>query len=343
MQITPNPNQFSWDNFTQKHPGGSFLESWGWGDFQTNLGNKIWRFQVQENDQILGQGLIIKLALGFGKHILYSPHPLFINKRLTASQQEEALKLSLEKLKKLKNEGILIRFDPAEQSDDKIAASLYRSLGFKKSSKHLQPRYNNVLSLATSDGKGSIISKKPSALLYHMKPKTRYNIQLAQKRGVMVRESHSTEDLKIFLKLLKTTSRRGKFRTHSANYFEKQFKILTQQNIQTLFLAEYQGKPLAGALVNIFAGKAYYAHGASSDDLRNLMATYLLHWRIITSAIEKHCTSYNLGGVHPSPNHPWAGITRFKEGFGGNTIALLPALELPLQNLWFRLYRALKP
>lgn len=333
MKLTLSPDKLSWDRFAKKHPLGSFLVSWAWGDFQMNLGNKVWRLQIKEEDEVLSQGLIIKLGLGFGKYLLYSPHPLFINKELTASQQEKLLTLVLKELKELKKEAILVRFDPAETANDKLVASLYRSLGFKKSSKYLQPRYINVL---------PIDNKKKFALLHRMKPKTRYNLQLAERKGVTVRESHSPKDLETFLKLLKATSRRGKFKPHQKSYFRKQFEILSRQNMQSLFLAEYQNKILAAALVNFFGEKAYYTHGASADDLRNLMASYLLHWQIILSAQEKGCTVYELGGVNPNPNHPWAGITRFKEGFGGETRALLPTMELPLQNLWYRLYHTLR-
>jgi lipid II:glycine glycyltransferase (peptidoglycan interpeptide bridge formation enzyme) len=167
-------------------------------------------------------------------------------------------------------------------------------------------------------------------ILKNMKTKWRYNIQLAHKRGVLVRQT-GEEELNRFYELLKETGKRDRIAIHSSEYYTSLFThyreyIKEGQNQEAmdlrLYLAEHEGEVIA-ALVALFRGNTgVYLYGASSDHKRNLMAPYALQWKAMRDARAQGCTVYDLFGIPPreDPDHPMAGLYRFKTGFGGRII-----------------------
>ncbi|MFA5967338.1 MAG: peptidoglycan bridge formation glycyltransferase FemA/FemB family protein [Patescibacteria group bacterium] len=323
----------SWDYFVLQHPEANLLQSWQWGEFQKSLGNKIWRLGVADQGQTIAQLLIIKLPLRFGRHIFYSPRALLLNKTLPAHQQHQAMKLIIEKIHSLaaSEKILLFRTDPPLPPDDTTSLSIYKSLGFVLSPKSTQPKTSLWLD----------ISSRSINLLMQMKPKTRYNIRLAEKKEITVRETTQPKDIAIFNQLMHETALRDRFTPHPDNYYHQQLAILGAQNALSLFIAYDQEIPLAAALVSWFGPVASYLHGASSNQTREKQAPYLLHWEIIKAAKKRDCTVYDLGGINLAHNSAWAGITRFKLGFGGNPTTYLGNLELPLNKPWFKLYQLL--
>lgn len=322
----------SWDYFTLQHPEANVLQSWAWGEFQQSLGNKIWRFRVTDNRQIVAQLLAIKLSLGLGKNLIYAPRDLLINKSASAHGQHLAMTMIIDKIRAMapQEKAILLRLDPPITHKDSTAISIYRSLGFMPSKKSIQPPENLIVD----------ISPKEANILARMKPKTRYNIRLAHKKNVQVVISHNPDDIRIFNTLNQETAARNRFRPHSDTYYKKQFKTLGQADLMNLFIAYLDKTPLAAILVAFFGQRATYFHGASSQQHRDVMASYAPHWAAIHTAKEKNCSVYDLGGINDSGNSPaWSGITRFKEGFGGQVVRFVGTLELPLNHTWFRLYK----
>jgi lipid II:glycine glycyltransferase (peptidoglycan interpeptide bridge formation enzyme) len=172
-----------------------------------------------------------------------------------------------------------------------------------------------------------------------MKQKTRYNIRLSQKKGIKIKLATELEDIKHFISLTHQTASRDGFKAHSPKYYANQFKTLAPLGIQDLFLAYKDKTPIAGILVNKFGTSATYVHGASSNEDRNLMATFLIQFVAINKYHENGYKEYDFWGTNPNPNHPWAGITRFKEGFGGQTKEYIGTLELSLNTTAHRLYK----
>ena len=333
MKIIPQNSidQKKWDEALLKNEAKHFLQSWAWGEFQTNLGNKVWHLAVENNDQIVNQLQVLKLSLGFGWSILYAPKGNLVNKHLSASDQQASAKILVSEIKKISKgeKVILFRMDPHIPTTDKVSGSIYRSLKFKPSTKNIQPKHSLVLS----------INHSPQTLLEHMKQKTRYNIRLAEKKGVQVKLATELDDIKHFITLTHQTAERDGFKAHSSRYYTNQFKTLAPKGLQDLFLA-FRGKtPIAGILVNKFGASATYVHGASSNEYRNLMAPYLIQFAAITKYHEDGYKEYDFWGIHPDPSHPWAGITRFKEGFGGQTVEYIGTLELSLHPVAHRLYK----
>lgn len=320
----------SWDTSLLARPDAHFLQSWAWSEFHEALGHKIWRLAVEDDGEIINQLLVIKMPLPLGQSILYSPRGNLVNKKLSAQKQQQSTKLLIDEIKKIgeQEKSILFRIDPGAFASDSVTASLYRSQSFKRSRKNIQPKYSLILNLSPSE----------ETLLGRMKSKTRYNIRLAAKHGVEIKRADSSDQISIFINFTRETAGRDKFKPHPAKYYKTQFEVLNKASIQELFIAYYQNKPIATILVNTFGNTATYVHGASSNESRNLMAPHLLQFAAILKSKDKGITTYDFWGYHPSPNHPWAGISRFKQGFNPQPVEYIGTLELPLNSLLYKLY-----
>jgi lipid II:glycine glycyltransferase (peptidoglycan interpeptide bridge formation enzyme) len=188
------------------------------------------------------------------------------------------------------------------------------------------------------------LSGDEEALLAGMKPKWRYNARLALKRGVQVRRAGG-EGLEAFYALLKETARRDGIAVHGIEYYRTLFShsrdSLPEADVR-LYLAAHEGDVLAG-IMTLFRGReAVYLYGASSDRKRNLMAPYALQLKAMEDARLAWCAEYDLLGIPPreDPDHPMAGLYRFKTGFGGRIVHRIGSWDLAYRPLAYRLFRA---
>jgi lipid II:glycine glycyltransferase (peptidoglycan interpeptide bridge formation enzyme) len=184
-----------------------------------------------------------------------------------------------------------------------------------------------------------------------MKSKTRYNIRLAGRKGVAVREG-TAEDLPGFCCLMQITGQRDGFGIHSKSYYETAYQLFVPQGLAKLFLATYEDRVLAGIMAFAFGQRAWYMYGASSDEHRDLMPNYLLQWEAIQWAKERGCLTYDLWGVPDEEEEVlekeflersdglW-GVYRFKRGFGGQVVHYLGAYDYVYSPLLYRLYSRL--
>jgi lipid II:glycine glycyltransferase (peptidoglycan interpeptide bridge formation enzyme) len=193
------------------------------------------------------------------------------------------------------------------------------------------------------------LKKEPEKLLAAMHEKTRYNIRLAEKKGVRVYAASGKEDsFEIFWDLLQETTERDAFRSHDKTYYRTMLETLAgdpaangkTRPVAKLAFAEHDGRVLAANLMIYFGKTVTYLHGASSRVQREVMAPYLLHWQLIREARSWGYDAYDFWGVAPEnePDHPWAGITRFKRGFGGTYVEYPGAFDLPISRFWYTLY-----
>ncbi|MDP4001013.1 MAG: peptidoglycan bridge formation glycyltransferase FemA/FemB family protein [bacterium] len=301
-------SQEQWDNRVVEL-GGSILQSVVWGEFQEALGYKTYRFNDSEFIS-----LVVEVPLAMGKKYLYSPRgPL---------GDPEAALVDIKKLAAENRDILFVRLEPGKVMDLPQAA------------KETQPSKNWMLGL----------DKMEEELLISMKPKHRYNINLAQRRGVNVREGNK-EDLLIFWKLLLETAGRNKFSLHPQNYYWQLWETLFPKHLK-LFISEYlpagkagQGKPLGAILVTMFEDTATFMHGGSSSANKDVMAPYLLHWKAIKQAKSLGLKNYDFGGISSDPNHSWSGITRFKKGFGGFEVDYPGTFDLVFSPFWYQAYK----
>lgn len=180
------------------------------------------------------------------------------------------------------------------------------------------------------------ISKNDDDILAAMKPKTRYNARLAERKGVTVLP---IDDEDILFDLLSETAKRQKgYNTHPKQYYTKLIKDLAKNDVAKIFVAyDKDLNPISAILVSFFGEVATYLHGGFSDKHRNLMAPFLCHLTAISYAKKRGCKYYDMWGVAETddPNDPWAGITRFKQGFGGEKIIFPGSFDYINSKFWY--------
>ncbi len=298
---------------------GGFLQSWEWGEFQASLGRDVRRVAIEKGGkQLVAQA--VQLPLPFGWSYWFLPKgPLGSMPMQTAARE---LTLSIPG-------GAFFRTEPAEPCRGWQA-------------KDMNPSTSSILDLTTG---WEVIEAG-------MKAKTRYNIRLAEKKGVTI-EISGLEAYDDFTRLLEQTATRDGFSLHPLEYYEAMLRTLgpstgsgSSSEVRAfLAIARFDGRPIAANLMIDFNGQRTYLHGASSNLHRNVMAPYLLHKYLIVDAIEKGMTSYDFWGVAPvgsSASHPWAGVTRFKLGFGGEIVSTPGTIDVPTNIFIYSLYRAAK-
>jgi lipid II:glycine glycyltransferase (peptidoglycan interpeptide bridge formation enzyme) len=195
------------------------------------------------------------------------------------------------------------------------------------------------------------VDLKPSeeAILAAMKAKWRYNVRLAEKKAVVVEEA-GIEAVREFYDLYRATSRRDNIALHPESYYARLFSLAAERRAAgipgtpdiRLMIARHEGQALA-AIVTLFRGEsAVYLYGASSDEKRNLMPAYALQWAAMRAAKAAGCSRYDLFGIPPTddPEHPMAGLYRFKTGFGGEIAHRAGSWDYPLLKLGYALFRA---
>lgn len=260
-----------------------------------------------------------------GLHYLYAPEAeprgqgdAFLREATAIAREQKSIFLKVEPLAR-------------------FSVSGYRA----RESRWLQPRKTFIIDL----------TKTGEELMRAMQEKTRYNVRLAQRRGVLVRGAGAdpptdsigggTGEFQKFWDLLEETAQRDRFHLHDKSHYEKLLEIRSPHFSNELFFAEYQGRVVASAMVNFYVPDrtATYLHGASSGAHRDVMAPYLLHWRIIEEAKRRGLERYNFGGADPEK---WPGPTRFKKGFGGTFAEYPRAVDIVYRPMWYWTYELVR-
>src|SRR3989344_7915081 len=294
-----------------------FLQSKEWAEFQRSLGREVLEY---EKEGISAK--IIRHDLPFKKNYLYIPHgPVMdFNQMIGGLKNPVANFVRGLREEGKKHKSIFVKVEPLT---DNVAQAL-AEVKFRKSKKEIQPSKTVIIDLEQSENE----------LLGRMHHKTRYNIGVADKHGVVVGESNDSE---VFLKLIKKTAKRDRFSPHAGDYYKK---LLSNNGLQTkLYLAKYDNKPIAAAIILIYGDTGYYLHGASDYDHRAIMAPQALHWHIIKQLKAKNLKHYDMWGID---SRKWPGVTRFKLGWGGRTVELPGAFDLPVSRFWYLAYRIVR-
>jgi lipid II:glycine glycyltransferase (peptidoglycan interpeptide bridge formation enzyme) len=293
-------------------------------------------------------GLKQKSALQAGAQILFRNLPAGLG-RLAYVPKGPIVDWSDE----VQAEELMNALDEAARSRDAIALTLepsmrdepahrerLRSFGFHPAPfSAIQPRRSLVVDISADE----------DDILMEMKSKTRYNIRLAGRKGVTVREGNA-DDVSTFTELLEATADRADFGIHPPSYYEGAYELFVPRGWARLVLAEVQGEAVAGLMVFALPPQSWYFYGASSTAHREKMPTYLLQWEAIRWAKSMGCKTYDLWGV-PDEDHGrledeftersdglW-GVYRFKRGFGGELVRTVGTWDRVLAPLRYRLYK----
>ncbi|HLB50941.1 MAG TPA: peptidoglycan bridge formation glycyltransferase FemA/FemB family protein [Patescibacteria group bacterium] len=314
-----------------------FLQSEQWLRFQEAVGRET----VKISDKnFSANGIIHRLPI-VGSY-LYVPRGPLINQQTTDNKEQLTGKMrmvvELAKAKQAK----WIRIEPQTKE---LLEMIKGSVPYKmvKAPHDVQPKEIFVVDILPGEDE----------LLAAMKSKTRYNIRLAQKKGVKVFVTREEKYRQAFLDLMQRTADRKEITPHSRMYYEK-FLTVFPEEMCRLFVAEYEGQVLAANLLIVYGATATYLHGGSGDTHRDAMAPYLLQWEQMRFAKAHGCTHYDFGGVktvnsqqltannkQTEDKDSWSGITRFKTGFSPQTAPIIfpGAYDIILHPLSYALYR----
>ena len=316
---------------------GHLLQSWAWGELKSHFG---W---IPERVQVDGAAVqILFRRLPLGKTIAYIPKgpPVDWN----SAEQCHALFTAIHAAAK-KRRAIFLKVEPdvvcqPDTPQATAAGHILSQCGFTPADT-IQPQNSVVVDIRADD----------DSILAAMKQKTRYNIRLAQRKGVTTRQG-SEADLPVFYDLSSQTAARDGFGIHSEHYYENAYRLFAPHHC-ALLLAEFEGEPLAGLMAFCFGQTAYYFYGASSNTHRNLMATYLIQWAAIQWAKNQGCTTYDLWGIPTADvgtleaefsnrNDGLWRVYRFKRGFGGHVVKSIGAYDYVYHLPLYRLYQLLR-
>ncbi len=314
-----------WGAFVAASPARSFLQTWQWGNVQSRLGVPHWRIVVEDKGKIVATALVLERKLQLGYSWLYIPRGPIFSEALSRTDRDAAWDALEKKLASLAEErgAFFVRIDPALQD--------FSRPHWRKSSREVQPQHTLLLDLAMPE----------EALAKDLRPKTRYNIRLAERKGVGVRFSTDPKDVELFLALCRSVSKRTGFSYHPDTYYRSILEELGPSGMAELAIAEIEGKAAAAHLMIYADGIATYAHGASDHAFRDMMAPALLYWKTILRAKEKGVHLYDFFGVAPEgagDSHSWAGITRMKMGFGGMRAAYCGAYDLVFHEALYAMF-----
>jgi peptidoglycan pentaglycine glycine transferase (the first glycine) len=289
-----------WNKFISTISGAHVMQHGAWGEFKSQFGWSAYRIK---NGDSGAQVLIRDYPFGF--RFAYIPKgPLGGNWNSLIPELHEFCK---------KKQVFVLRIEPnsweaGSKQLIKMPEGFFQSIP-------IQPQRTIVVDLRCSE----------DDMLMRMKQKTRYNIRLAIKKGVSVARS---KDVNKFYELMLKTGERDQFGIHNLSYYQNAYDIFSKYRSCELFLASHEGLPLAGLMVFVHGSRAWYFYGASNNQARDRMPTYLLQWETMCWAKKMGCLEYDLWGV-PDEDEPtlekefanrsdglW-GVYRFKRGFGG--------------------------
>jgi lipid II:glycine glycyltransferase (peptidoglycan interpeptide bridge formation enzyme) len=291
-----------WNQWLKLHPGAHLLQQGEWGALKAEFGWTPVRIAAGESGV---QVLFRELLLGFS--LAYIPKgPVGVDWADLWSEVDAACR---------QRRAVFLKVEPDDWEDQFAAEDALRGLGFKSSIHNLQPPRTAVIDISDSEDE----------ILARMKQKTRYNIRLAGRKEVLVEPS---DDLSAFTALMAVTGERDAFGVHAPEYYRRAYELFHPLGMCELFIASYQGQPLAGIMVFARGERAWYFYGASNNIERNRMPAYLVQWEGIRWAKEKGCKTYDLWGIPDADEETledqftdrsdglW-GVYRFKRGFGG--------------------------
>lgn len=315
----------AWDHFIEDHPETHILQTSAWGKLKSDFG---WTPKYLRKGEVGALVLFRRLPLGFS--VAYIPRgPIGSGKWKEFWSDVDSL---------CRQEGaVFLRVEP--QVWQPVTENFIENQlpGFTQTDQTIQPPRTTLIDLQASE----------DDILMGMKSKTRYNIRLAERKAVVVQHS---ADIETFHRMMLTTGERDDFGIHSLAYYQSAYQHFAPRDACVLLIATYQEQPLAGVMAFAHGETAWYFYGASTNQERNRMPTYLLQWEAILWAKNKGCKVYDLWGVPDQPEDVledsfldrsdglW-GVYRFKRGFGGEIHRTIGAYDRVFRPLVYQLYR----
>lgn len=326
MEIKIIQNKEGWNGWFLSHSNqNNFLQSWDWGDVLIAEGKRVERLAVVEGGQVLAQAQIVYTPIFFGWQYAFCPKGPVVSELGKKNDEAGVYEAIVNYLQK--QNCIFFRIESISLANDLKF--------FIKKSIDINPAATLVLDL----------TKTEDELLANMHSKTRYNIHLSEKKNMVINKD---KNLEVFWELMNKTGSRDKFGLHHKEHYAK----VLQSPIIYQLTAYEKNVSVATAVFSRFGSTFTYLYGASDYEYRNLMAPYLLQWEGVKIGKGFGCKQYDFFGVAPKqsvgdsyeydPKHQYAGVTRFKLGFGGVSQQAPGTFDLVINKNKYRAYNILR-
>jgi lipid II:glycine glycyltransferase (peptidoglycan interpeptide bridge formation enzyme) len=339
-------SQDLWQNALQALPNAHALQSWTWGEFKSRWGWTSYPLllTIPDNREIpQAAALLLKKRfplLPFS--ILYVPRGPALDYN-NASLRRLVL-AELEGIARREN-AIFIKLDPGvvrswglePERPSPIGTKFVQELqqrGWRFSSEQIQ--FRNTVELA--------LQRPEEELLKSMKQKTRYNIRLAARKGIVVRQG-TPLDFQTIAEMYEETATRDGFAIRPSGYYLDIWQAFYDAGMAQPLLAEFEGEPVAAVILVRSGSRVTYMYGASTDRERKRMPNHLLQWEAIRWAREQGCEIYDFWGAPDEfvETDPLWGVWRFKAGFQGQVVRHIGAWDYVVRPLWYWLYTVAMP
>ncbi len=306
-------NQADWQAFVSTRMEANFLQSWQWGEVHVQTGHKVLRRVLHLDGAIIGGFQAIIKDAKRGRYIEIPGGPLI-------NWQDEIIgRLTTETLRRLAKQHrcVFVRMRPQALASEALSCSVAQ-YGWRPAPMHLHAEHTSILNLDSDD----------ETLLKNMRQQTRYEVRRTEKREVKVTQASSRQAIKEFYDLQTSTAMRQHFIPSS-----ERFLLACQEQFSdslVVYTATKHGELLNKSVVIYYGDEADYFEAASTASARKEPGAYAIVWKIIQDAKARRLQRLNLWGTAPpdSPKHRYAGVTIFKNGFGGKAVHFLPAHDL---------------
>lgn len=311
----------AWNEFLIAN-NGSFLQSFEWGNFQEQFSAKVWRVEVNKGNERALEAQIIK-ERAFWLTYFYIPYGPVFNERFSLQEKQEAFNLFLKNIYELaqKQKAWFLRIEPI------VPLPKIENFYFRDSLKRNQPQRTLVLDLKKSE----------KELLAALRTRTRYNVRLAQRKGVTIKILNDYAP--VFYHLLKKTGKRQRFSFFPEEHYEKFFRVKSQDFQVKMFLAEYQGKVIVASIVVFFGNNAISLHTGLDYQQRAIKGAELLRWQVILYAKERGCKLSDFWGIDEKK---FPGVSSFKKNFGGKEMEYPLAVDVVFNNTGYQVYKIIR-
>jgi peptidoglycan pentaglycine glycine transferase (the first glycine) len=335
-QVSEVAERAVWDAGVLELPQPHILQSWAWGETKAQTGWRTRRLLWRQDDRPVAAAalLVRRLAPRLPLAVAYVPKGPILD--WTDAGRVEAVLDRLE-AEARKARAIFVKIDPDVRTDtltgEAVGAALVRH-GWRLSDENIQYRNTVVSELTTSE----------DDLLAGMKPKCRYNIRLAERRGVVVRGG-AAADLPAFYAMYAETGARDGFLVRPFDYYRAIWERFLADGLGHVLLAEVDGAAVAGLFLFRFGPTAWYFYGASTAQSRDLMPNHALQWAAMRWARAAGCIRYDWWGAPDilDERDPMWGVFRFKQGFGGEFTPWIGAWDFPTNRAAYWVYTVAMP
>ena len=337
LEVEQPAGQVAWDQALLELPARHLLQTWEWGAFKSRHGwqpsRRLWVESKTGQPKAAASLLTRRLGL-LPLSVVYVPRGPLLDYTNT-----ELLSNVLEWLETTarRRRALFVKIDAEaepETPEGEVLLATLRRRGWRPSKEEIQ--FQNTL----------LLDLRPSLddILMGMKSKWRYNVRLAQRKGVTVR--HGTrDDVPLLYDMYRDTARRSGFVIRPEAYYQDAWGSFIEQGLAQPLVAEVESEPVAMVVIYRFGETATYMYGASLSLHRDKMPNNLLQWEAIQWAKERGCTVYDMWGAPDQldESDPMWGVYRFKKGFGAELVEHIGAWDYPVWPVGYDLYRVLMP